>query len=203
VSGGDVANNPGPNLEAFQQGLRDLSYIEGKNVEVEYRYGEGKVDIVPSLVADLVQLKVDVLVLGQLQAIRAARQITKTMPIVMVTSVDPVAAGLIDSLARPGGNITGLTVLTRDLSGKRLELFKEVVPTIARVGILMVADSPYAGIRFNEYETAARALKITLQSMEVRSQNPDFEGAFLNAANGRVSALITMRNGLLTNKSVI
>jgi putative ABC transport system substrate-binding protein len=113
----------------------------------------------------------------------------------MVTSVDPVAAGLIKSLARPGGNITGLTVLTRDLSGKRLELLKEMVPTISRVGILLVA--PFGETFFKEYEEAVRALKIRLQPMEVRSQNPDFEGAFHNVAKGRVNALITMRNALL------
>src|SRR5262245_4684204 len=197
VAGSGEADNPGSNLEGFRQGLRDLGYVEGKNVQVEYHYAKGKADIVPRFVAELVQLKVDVLVLSQLSAIRAAKQATKTIPIIMVTSVDPVAAGLIDSLARPGGNITGLTVLTRDLSGKRLELLQEVVPTISRVGILLVADSPFAGTFFNEYEEAARALKIRLQSMEVRSQNPDFEGAFHNVPKGRVSALITMRNALL------
>jgi len=197
VSGSGDANNPGSNLEGFRQGLRDLGYVDGKNIQVEYRYAEGKADIVPRFVAELVQLKVDVLVLSQLSAIRAAKQATKTIPIIMVTSVDPVAAGLIDSLARPGGNITGVTVLTRDLSGKRLELLKEVVPTISRVGILLVADSPFARTFFNEYESTARALKIQLQSMEVRRENPDFVGAFHNVAKGRVRALITMRNALL------
>jgi putative tryptophan/tyrosine transport system substrate-binding protein len=197
LSGSGDANNPGSNLEGFRQGLRDLGYVEGKNVQVEYRYAKGNVEIVPRLVAELVQLKVDALVLSQLSAIRAAKQATKTIPIIMVTSVDPVATGLIDSLARPGGNITGVTVLTRDLSGKRLELLKEVVPTISRVGILLVADSPFAGTFFSEYEAAARALKIRLQPMEVRSQNPDFEGAFHNVVKGRVNALITTRNALL------
>jgi len=186
-------NNPGHQVEAFQQGLRDLGYIEGKNILVEYRYAEGNLDRVPSLVTELVQLKVDVLVLGSLPAIRAATQATKTIPIVMVTTVDPVATGLIDSLARPGGNITGLTRLTRQLSGKRLELLKEVVPRMSRVGVLWDPNGPGPIIAFKEYEAAARALKIQLQSLEVRGPNPDFAGAFQAAAKGRVSALINIR----------
>jgi putative tryptophan/tyrosine transport system substrate-binding protein len=137
-----------------------------------------------------------VLVVSTGPTIRAAKQATKTIPIVMVTTEDPVATGLIDSLARPGGNVTGLTLLTRDLTGKRLELLKEVVPTISRVGYLL-ADSPDTRIRFKEYEAAARALKIPLPSLAVQRQNPDFEGAFREAVKGRVSALITARNALL------
>ena len=136
VSASGDANNPGSSVEAFRQGLRDLGYFEGKNILVEYRYAEGNQDRIPGLVAELVQLKVEVLVVGAQASIRAAKQATKTIPIVMVSSVDPVAAGIVDSLARPGGNITGLAILTRDLSGKRLELLKEVVPGIKRVGVL-------------------------------------------------------------------
>ena len=110
--------SPNPLADAFRQGLRDLGYIEGKNILVEYRYAEGKDDLILSHVAELVQIKVDVILITSLPQIRAAKQATKTIPIVMVTTVDPVATGLIDSLARPGGNITGLTRLTRDLSGK-------------------------------------------------------------------------------------
>ena len=133
VSGKWRFQEPRAFVDAFRQGLRDLGYVEGKNILIEYRYTDGRPDRSPSLVAELVQLNVDVLVLAQIQAIRAAEQATKTIPIVMVTSADPVAAGIIDSLARPAGNITGVTLLTRDLSGKRLELLKEVVPTtIAR-----------------------------------------------------------------------
>jgi putative ABC transport system substrate-binding protein len=127
---------PEPFADAFRQGLRDLGYIEGKNILVEYRYGDGERDRIPRQVAELVQLKVDVLVVRSLPAIRAAKQATKTIPIVMVTTQDPVATGLIDSLARPGANITGLTGLTRELSGKRLELLKEAVPGMLRVGVL-------------------------------------------------------------------
>jgi putative ABC transport system substrate-binding protein len=184
------------NTDAFRQGLRDLGYIEGENILVEYRYAEGKTERFPSLVAELVQLKVDVLVTGSLTVIRAAKQATKTIPIVMMTLDDPVATGIVDSLARPGGNITGLATLSRELSGKRLELVKEVVPRMSRVGVLRDADNQGAAIGFKEYESAARALKIPLQSLEVRSPNPDLEGAFRDAAKGRVGALITIRSGL-------
>jgi putative ABC transport system substrate-binding protein len=149
-------------------------------------------------VAELVQLKLDAIVVIALPALRAAKQATKTIPIVMVTTGDPVAAGLVDSLARPGGNITGLTQLTRDLSGKRLELLTEVVPGISRVGILWAAGSPDSRGAFKEYEAAARVLKIQLQSLEVRGSNPDLEGTFYTAVKGRVSALISVRNPPLT-----
>jgi putative ABC transport system substrate-binding protein len=199
-SAGD-SNNPGPNVEAFRQGLRDLGYIEGKNTLVEYRYLEGKVDRLPDFVADLVQLKLDVFVSPIDTAIRAAKQ-AMTIPIVMVITGDPVASGLVDSLARPGGNITGLTRLTRDLSGKRLELLKEAVPGITRVGVLwsgtnLSGSRRAPGIR--DYEAAARELKIQLQSLEVRSpNNPDFEAAFRDAAKGHASALITIRATVLS-----
>jgi len=135
-------------IEAFRQGLRDLGYIEGKNILVEYRNAGGKSERYPSLVAELVQLKVDVIFVSALEAIQAARQATKTIPIVMLTTTDPVAAGLIDSLARPGGNITGLTLLARELTGKRMELLKEVIPAVSRVGFLLRSDSAPMGVRF-------------------------------------------------------
>ena len=189
------SKNPGPQVDAFRQGLRDLGYVETNNILVEYRYVEGKSDSVPSLVVELVQLKVDVLVLGPQPAIRAARQATKTIPIVMVTSQDPVAAGFVDSLARPGGNITGLTRLTRELSGKRLELLKEAVPGISRVGALVSARQTGDDFKWNE--APARALKIQLQLLEVRAPNPDFDAVFQAAAKGRASALITLSGGVL------
>ena len=188
LSGAGDPSNPGPNVEAFRRGLQELGYIEGKNILVEYRYIEGKRDRVPSLVAELVQLKVDVLVSPNLPAIRAAKQATKTIPIVMVINWDPVAEGLIESLARPGGNITGLSRLTRDLSGKRLELLKEVVPGISRVGVLDDADAYLKA--FKDYQAAGRALKIQLQSLEIRGPNPDLEGAFEAAVKSRIRALI-------------
>ena len=188
LSGAGDPSNPGPNVEAFRRGLQELGYIEGKNILVEYRYIEGKRDRIPSLVDELVQLKVDVLVSPNLPAIRAAKQATKTIPIVMVINWDPVAEGLIDSLARPGGNITGLSRLTRDLSGKRLELLKEVVPGISRVGVLDDADAYLKA--FKDYQAAGRALKIQLQSLEIRGPNPDLEGAFQAAVKSRIRALI-------------
>jgi putative ABC transport system substrate-binding protein len=197
VSSTGDANTPGPQVEGFRQGLRDLGYIEGKDAMVEYRYIEGKLDHIPSLVAELVQLKVDVLTIGNLVATRAAKQATNTIPIVMVATVDPVATGLVDSLARPGGNITGLTRLTRELSGKRLELLKEAVPAISRVAVLW-ENAPGTAIAFKEYETAARLLKIQLQSLEVRGPDPDLEGAFQTAAKRRANGLITVTGVLLT-----
>jgi putative ABC transport system substrate-binding protein len=188
-------NNPGVLVGAFRQGLRELGYTEGKNVLVEYRYAEGKLDRTSNLVAELVQLQVDVIVVAALPGILAAKQATKTIPVVMVTSQDPVAVGLVDSLARPGGNITGLTRLTGELRGKRLELLKEVVPRMSRIGVLVDANT--TGLPFKDYETAASALKIPLQSLEVRGPNPDFEGAFQAAAKARVSALIAANTSLL------
>ena len=196
LSGAGDPSNPGPNVEAFRRGLQELGYIEGKNILVEYRYIEGKRDRVPSLVAELVQLKVDVLVSPNLPAIRAAKQATKTIPIVMVINWDPVAEGVIDSLARPDGNITGVSRLTRDLSGKRLELLKEVVPGISRVGVLDDADAQMKA--FKDYQAAGRALKIQLQSLEIRGPNPDLEGAFQAAVKSRIRALIsTQITGLI------
>jgi putative ABC transport system substrate-binding protein len=130
-------------------------------------------------------------------AFRAAQQPTKRIPIVMVTQFDPVATGLINSLARPGGNITGLATLQRDLSGKRLELLAEVVPRISRVGILRGADGSFSALGFKEYETVGRELKIQLQSLEVRRPTPDLEGAFQSAVKGRANALITITTSLL------
>jgi putative ABC transport system substrate-binding protein len=182
---------PVPQVDEFRQGLRDLGYIEGKNILVEYRYVEGKVDRIPGIVAELVQLKVEIIVSPIPPAIRAAKQATKTIPIVMVVPTDPVATGLVDSLAHPGGNVTGLTRLTRELSGKRLELLKEAIPRISRVGVIWDdANAPGLATAFKEHEAAARALKLELQSLQVRGPNPDFERVFRDATKGRVSALI-------------
>jgi putative ABC transport system substrate-binding protein len=183
---------PDPAADAFRHGLRDFGYVEGKNILVDYRYAEGSEERLRAHVADLVQLKMDVLVSPALPVIRAAKKATKTIAIVMATTADPVATGLVDSLARPGGNVTGLTRLTRELSGKRLELLKEVIPKLSRIGLLLATDAT----DFKDYEIAARALKIQLQSLEVRSPNPNFEGAFQAAAKGRVNALITVSGGL-------
>ena len=192
-----VPSIPGPNVEAFRHGLKDLGYVEGKNILIEFRYAEGKRDRVPSLVAELVQLKVDVLISGDDPALRAAKEATKTIPIVMVINQDPVATGLVDSLARPGGNITGISRLTRELSGKRLELITEVVPGMARVGILWDSSSEGSKTSFKEYQAAARASKIQLQSLEMRGPDYDLDGAFQSAVKGRASALVTIGGALL------
>jgi putative ABC transport system substrate-binding protein len=197
VSGAGDPSNPGPAVEAFRQGLRDRGYIEGKKIVVEYRYAQGRQDRVPSLVSELVQLKVDALVLLTLPSVRAAKAATKTIPIVMVLAVDPVATGIVDSLARPGGNITGISTLQRELAGKRVELLKEVVPAMSRVGVLRDANAPGSALGFNEYEEAGRALKVQLESLEVRGPEPDLEGAFQAATKGRAQALIIIRNPML------
>jgi putative tryptophan/tyrosine transport system substrate-binding protein len=193
ASGGP--NNPGPQVEAFRRGLRDLGYVESKNIQVEYRYLEGRSETNAKLVDELVRLKVDVLVLGPQPAIRAAKQATKTIPIVMVTAQDPVAAGFVESLARPGRNITGITRLTRELSGKRLELLKEAVPGILRVGALMSAAQTTDD--FNWYKAPAQALKIQLQALELKPPTPDLEAVFQAASSTRANAIITISGSLL------
>jgi putative tryptophan/tyrosine transport system substrate-binding protein len=195
ISGANTDSNP--RIEAFRHGLRDLGYIDGKDIVVEYRYAEGKNERFPKLVAELVQLKVDVVVVTALPAIRAAKQSTTTIPIIMMTTTDPVATGMVESLARPGGNITGIARLTRELNGKRLELLKEAVPRISHVGVLWDADGLALDVAFKEYEAGARALKIRLQSLEVRGPNPDLDGAFQAAAKERMSALVTIGDALL------
>jgi putative ABC transport system substrate-binding protein len=190
-------SSPGPLVEAFAEGLRNLGYVDGKNILIDYRYAEGKDDRMPSLVNELVQSNVDVLVVPTLNAARTAREATRTIPIVMITQVDPVATGFVDSLARPGGNVTGVTRLQRELGGKRLELLKESVPRISRVGVLRDGGSQIAAIGFTEYESAAAALKLQLHSLEVREPSPDFAGAFKTAVNARVNALVTVTSTLV------
>ena len=162
---GGIFNDPGKLVDAFRQGLRDLGYVEGQNLVVEYRYIEGDRDRIPGLVNELLQLKVDLLVATSPPTIRAAKQSTKAIPIVMVTPQDPVANGIVESFARPGGNITGLTTLTRQLSGKSLELLKEVIPTLSRVGILAVEGPTVPGNALRVYEATARELKIAVHPL--------------------------------------
>ena len=166
--------------EAIRLALRELGYIEGQNIATEYRYAEGKRDRFPELAAELVRLKVDIIVVaGGDNAVRAAKNATKTIPIVMVgTGSDPVEAGLIESLARPGGNVTGLTNLSRELGGKRLELLKEAVPKLARVAVLYDPASPASVREVKEVlPVAARALGLTVRSWEVRDAD-GFEKVF-------------------------
>jgi putative ABC transport system substrate-binding protein len=197
VSGSGDPSNPPNSEKAFRAALRDLGYIEGKNFALDVRYAEGARDRIPALVAELVQLKVDVIVTGNLTAVRAAKQATETIPIVMVTNADPVATKLINSLARPGGNITGLTNLNRDLSAKRLELLKEMVPNLSRVAIFWDDSNEGSLIGFKEYESAARPLKLLIESLAVRGVEPDLEGAFKAAVKGRANALIPIRSAII------
>jgi putative ABC transport system substrate-binding protein len=197
VSGTGNATDQGPYVEALRQGLRDLGQVEGRDFSIEYRGAEGKLDRVTSIINELVQLKVDVIVAPLPAAIRAAKEATKTIPIVIVTGPDPVANGMVNSLARPGGNITGVATLTQDLNAKRLELLKEVVPRLSRVAVLWTPDDSLVTTNFKEYEAAARALKIQLQSLQVRIDDPDVEEAFQTAANARADALITITTATL------
>ena len=166
--------------EAIRLALRELGYIEGQNIAIEYRYAEGKLDRLPELAAELVRLKVDIIVVaGGDRPIRAAKNATKTIPIVMVgAGADPVEAGLVESLARPGGNVTGITNLSRELGGKRLELLKEAVPKLARVAVLYDPANPASVLEVKEVlPVAARALGLTIQPWEVRDAD-DFEKVF-------------------------
>jgi putative ABC transport system substrate-binding protein len=188
---------PSPQFEAFRLGLRDLGYVEGKNILIERRYAEGRLDRMPALVNDLVEQKVDVILAPNNVVIRAAKEATKTIPIVMVTTVDPVAAGYVKSFAHPGENITGLANLSRDLSAKRVELLKEVLPKMPRFAVLWDADGPGPAIAVKEYEAAARAFKLELRSVDVRGPKPDFATAFQAAKTARVEALIVVGNALM------
>ena len=197
VSGTGSAADPGPFVEALRQGMREHGYVDGKHFVVEYRGAEGRPARVPELIAELVQAKVDVLVTPFQIATLAAKQATDTIPIVMVTYIDPVANGIIDSLAKPGGNITGLFTLTRDLSAKRLEFLKDLVPKLARVGILVDAGDPVAAAGYRDYEAPARALQIELRSLEVRGPDPDLAAAIKAALEWRAEALIIVTSVVL------
>ena len=172
VSGTGSATEQGPYVEAIRRGLRDLGQIEGRTFSIEYRGAEGKLDRVPSIVDELVQLKVDVIVAPVATAIRAAKQATKTIPIVIVTGLDPVANGLVDSLARPGGNITGVTTLTQDLNAKRLELLHEVLPQLSRVAVLWTPTIPRRRPISKNTRPRRALLKVQLQSLQVRHRGP-------------------------------
>jgi putative ABC transport system substrate-binding protein len=197
VSGTGSAADPGPFVKALQQGMREHGYIDGKDFIIDYRGAEGRPARVPELVAELVHAKVDILVAPTPPAIRAAKQATDTIPIVIVTTIDPVAAGIIDSLAKPGGNVTGVSMLTRDLSGKRLEFLKDVRPQLARVAILLDAGEPLAVAGYGTYEAPARALQIELRSLEVRGPNPDLDAAIKAALEWPADALVVVSSTLL------
>ncbi|HWO41363.1 MAG TPA: ABC transporter substrate-binding protein [Candidatus Eisenbacteria bacterium] len=192
-----TSDGPSPLLDEFRLGLRELGYIEGKNILIEHRYAEGRLDRMPILVNELVRERVDLIVAPNNVVIRAAKEATKTIPIVMITTVDPVAAGYVSSYAQPGGNVTGFANLSRALSAKRVELLKELLPKMSRMGVLWDADGPGPAIAAKEYEEAAKRFKLELKSLQVRGPNPDFSGAFQAAKAARVEALIVVGNALM------
>ena len=195
--GGSAASAYARFIKAFQEGLRDLGYEDARNITIDYRYGEGRRDRLPDLSGELVRLKVDVILVSGALAISALQNATKTIPVVMATVEDPVAQGFVASLARPGGNITGLTNLAPELSGKRLELLKETISKVSRVAVLWDPSTPGSAVTFKETQVVAPAVSVQLQSLEVRSSN-DFEGALRAATTERAGALIVLQS-LLTN----
>jgi putative ABC transport system substrate-binding protein len=180
-------------MNAFREGLYDLGHVEGKNISIEYRYAEGKLDRLPALAAELVQLKVDVIVSSSARGAVAAKNATSTTPVVFVTAGDPVEMRLVSTLARPGGNVTGLTTHAPELSGKRLELLKEVVPRITRVAVLW---NPGFSDMLKEMRAASQAHALQLQCLEVRSLE-DFEGAFESITRGDSQAIIVVSDPFL------
>ena len=191
------SGSPSARTQAFLQGLEALGYVEGKNILIDYRAAEGKNDRLPDLVAELIHLKVDVIVATSTLAARPAKAATKTIPIVAFSG-DPVGTGLVVSLARPGGNVTGVTNLSPDLSGKRFELLKEIVPGVVRIAVMWDPEGPVPLLAFKETQEAARAMGLQIQSLEVRGPKPDIEGAFNAATKSRAGALITISNPLIS-----
>jgi putative ABC transport system substrate-binding protein len=185
-------------VEAFQQELRDLGYIEGQNITIEYRSTEGMAERLPNLAAELVQLKVDIIVVGGSPATQAAKNATKTIPIVMTSATDPVGIGLVASLAHPGGNVTGLSNVGSDLGGKQLELLKEAFPKVSRVAVLWDSAAPGNVLWLGEMKVAAEALRITLQPVNVHGPD-DFERAFAAIKKEHASALSALRNAVTNN----
>ena len=177
--------------EAFLQGLRELGYLEGKNIIIEWRSGEGKSERVPALAAELVRLKVDVIVTDGSNSTHRAKEATSTIPIVMTQDVDPVGRGIIASLARPGGNVTGLSNLAPELSGKRLELLKEIVPKLSRVAVVGTSNTPSTAPALKETELAAGALGVKVQYLDVLDPK-DIEIAVRTADKERVDAVLVL-----------
>ena len=180
-------------MDAFRQGLRELGYVEGKNIVIERRHAEGKFDHLPALAAELVRLKVDVIVTSGPTATHPAKGATSTIPIVMTFDDDPVGSGFVASLARPGGNITGLSTLSPEISGKQLELLKEIVPRLGRVAVIGTSTRQGTAQSLKEMELAAGALGVKLQYLDI--QNPkDIETVFRAASKGRAEALLVLQS---------
>jgi ABC-type uncharacterized transport system substrate-binding protein len=183
-------------IEAFRQGLRELGYVEGKNIVIEYRYAERKFDRLPALAAELVRLKVDLIVTTGPTVTRAAKGATTTVPIVMTSDTDPIGNGFVASLARPGGNITGLSALAPELSGKQLELLKEVVPRLSRLAVFGTSTNPGNSQMLGEVKRAIATFGMKLQYLEVRGPK-DIETAFRAATNERAGAVLCLVAGLV------
>jgi ABC-type uncharacterized transport system substrate-binding protein len=188
-----------PSFEAFHQGLRELGWIPGQNVRIEYRWAEEKYDRLPALAAELVRLNVDVIVAASLPAAFAAKRATTTIPIVFVGFGDPVSTGLVGGLARPGGNVTGLAGLALELSGKRLELLKEVVPRLSRVALLANRTHPMAAPMIRETQTAARTMAVRLQILEVR-EGGEIAEAFVAMDRERPDAIVVLQDPLFGSR---
>jgi putative ABC transport system substrate-binding protein len=188
--------------EAFQNGLRELGYLERNNIIVEYRYGQGESDRIPAAAAELVQLKVDVLVTGAASATRSAKIATTTIPIVMAAVSDPVSLGFVASLARPGGNITGLSTLSPEISGKRLELLKETIPGLSRLAVVGDSTNPDSARSLRETELAARALGVKHQFVELREPE-DIESAFAHIRKLRSDAVLVLPGTVNSHRTPI
>jgi putative ABC transport system substrate-binding protein len=184
-------------IDAFRQGLREHGYVEGKNIVIEYRWAEGKFDRLPDLAGELVRLKVDIIVTAGPSPTRAAKEATSTIPIVMAQDSDPVGSGFVASLGRPGGNITGFSTLAPELSGKRLELLKEIVPKLSRVAVFGTSTNPGNAQMVRETELVAKKFGVKLQYLDVLSPD-DIETAFRAASSGRADALL-VRGGPVLN----
>jgi putative ABC transport system substrate-binding protein len=195
-SASDPRNTLG--LDAFRQGLRELGYVEEKNINIDYRYDEGKPGRLQELAEELVRLKVDILLAMDSTAARVAKKSTATIPVVFTTGGSPITNGLVASLARPGGNATGVTTNSPELVGKRLELLKEAVPKISRFGFLSDADSAGSKVMFNEAQGAAKSLGVEFLSVAVKGPNPDIEGAFRTMIKDRLGGLVTEAPALIT-----
>ena len=187
----------GYQYQAFRTGLRDLGWAEGKNISFEYRYAEGRHDRFPDLAADLVNLKVDVIVTAVTSDSLAAQKATRTIPIVMAAGGDPVAIGLVESLARPGGNVTGLSQMISELGGARLALIKEMVPALSAVAVLWNPQSASSTLYWKEIQLPARQLGLQLHSLEIRSPD-DLDKAFEDATRRRAGALVVTGDPVIT-----
>jgi putative ABC transport system substrate-binding protein len=186
-------------MEAFRRGLHDLNYVEGKNIIIEWRSADGKSDRLAALATELVRLPVDVIVTGGSTSTRAAKTGTSTIPIVITNDPDPVGDGLVSSLARPGGNITGLSTLAPELSGKRLEILREIVPKLSRVAVLGTSTQPGVGHQLSELEVAAKTLGVKLQNLDVLDSK-EIETAFRTAKKGQADGLIVLTSPILSTQ---